>query len=143
MIKCNPDTTDESSKMFFWQNHVPYDGEEDSTFRQKKYTFAKETPYGAKGGQRPQGIVIRIHNHSRVSDFSIAPVHPAYAGLQTVFLSGYSPRKTNSWVYEAMIFESKTDFSERDISLDTLNEERRFWAKEGDSKSREFVLRGL
>ncbi len=42
-----------------------------------------------------------------------------------------------------MIFESKTDFSERDISLDTLNEERRFWAKEGDSKSREFVLRGL
>ncbi|MBI1857492.1 hypothetical protein HYS01_04475 [Candidatus Saccharibacteria bacterium] len=42
-----------------------------------------------------------------------------------------------------MIFEPKTDFSERDISLDTLNEERRFWAKEGDSKSREFVLRGL
>ncbi|MBI1856982.1 hypothetical protein HYS01_01790 [Candidatus Saccharibacteria bacterium] len=42
-----------------------------------------------------------------------------------------------------MIFESKTDFSERDISLDTLNEERQFWAKEGDSKSREFVLRGL
>ncbi|MBI3338183.1 hypothetical protein HY003_02700 [Candidatus Saccharibacteria bacterium] len=42
-----------------------------------------------------------------------------------------------------MIFESKTDFSERDISLDTLNEERRFWAKEGDSKSREFVLGGL
>ncbi|MBI1856877.1 hypothetical protein HYS01_01255 [Candidatus Saccharibacteria bacterium] len=34
-----------------------------------------------------------------------------------------------------MIFEPKTDFSERDISLDTLNEERRFWAKEGDSKS--------
>ncbi|MBI1857405.1 hypothetical protein HYS01_04015 [Candidatus Saccharibacteria bacterium] len=33
-----------------------------------------------------------------------------------------------------MIFEPKTDFSERDISLDTLNEERRFWAKEGDSK---------
>ncbi len=55
----------------------------------------------------------------------------------------YSPRKTNSWVFEAMIFEPKTDFSERDISLDTLNEERRFWAKEGDSKSREFVLRGL
>ncbi|MBI3338003.1 hypothetical protein HY003_01770 [Candidatus Saccharibacteria bacterium] len=38
----------------------------------------------------------------------------------------YSPRKTNSWVFEAMIFEPKTDFSERDISLDTLNEERRF-----------------
>ncbi len=55
----------------------------------------------------------------------------------------YSPRKTNSWVFEAMIFEPKTDFSERDISLDTLNEERRFWAKEGDSKSRGFVLRGL
>ncbi|MBI3338328.1 hypothetical protein HY003_03445 [Candidatus Saccharibacteria bacterium] len=34
-----------------------------------------------------------------------------------------------------MIFEPKTDFSERDISLDTLNEERRFWAKEGDSKT--------
>ncbi|MBI1857023.1 type II toxin-antitoxin system death-on-curing family toxin [Candidatus Saccharibacteria bacterium] len=46
-------------------------------------------------------------------------------------------------VFEAMIFEPKTDFSQRDISLDTLNEERRFWAKEGDSKSREFVLRGL
>ncbi|MBI1856974.1 hypothetical protein HY003_02305 [Candidatus Saccharibacteria bacterium] len=42
-----------------------------------------------------------------------------------------------------MIFEPKTDFSERYISLDTLNEERRFWAKEGASKSREFVLRGL
>ncbi|MBI1856848.1 hypothetical protein HYS01_01080 [Candidatus Saccharibacteria bacterium] len=38
-----------------------------------------------------------------------------------------------------MIFEPKTDFSERDISLDTLNEERRFWAKEGDSKL--FVVR--
>ncbi|MBI1857166.1 hypothetical protein HYS01_02740 [Candidatus Saccharibacteria bacterium] len=39
-----------------------------------------------------------------------------------------------------MIFEPKTDFSERDISLDTLNEERRFWAKEGDSKNCRLVI---